>query len=122
MSDGGQNKTENATPRKRDKARSKGDVVDSKDLSAGFALLGTAIMLILFGAGMAETLQLTIRDYLGGLASAHRLADGPGAVGLVQVTIKSALGIILPLLIVVALLAGAGPITMHGLGWSPKKL
>jgi flagellar biosynthetic protein FlhB len=122
MADGGQNKTEKATPKKRNKAKRKGDVVDSKDLSAAFALGGASFMLFLFGARISDGLRLALTDHLGGLAHAPRVATGAAAVATIQAAISRAAFVVAPFLGVIAAFGVAAQVTMHGLVWSPEKL
>jgi flagellar biosynthetic protein FlhB len=122
MADDGQNKTEKATPRKREKAKRKGDVVESKDLGSGFALTGAALMLLMFGSGISEGLKQSGRDFLGGLAHAPRLVEGAAAIEMIREVIRIVLRIVMPFLLVIAAVNLAALWTMHGLVWSPEKL
>lgn len=60
-------KTEEATPRRREEAREKGQVAKSHDLCAALTLLGSLIILQVTGDGMLETLALITRKSLDSL-------------------------------------------------------
>lgn len=59
-------KTESATPRRREEARNEGNVVRSMDLSAAATLLAGIILLKLFGFRITETLSGMTRWFLSG--------------------------------------------------------
>jgi flagellar biosynthetic protein FlhB len=53
---GGGDKTEKATPKRRDEARKKGQVAKSQDLNGAFVLIGGLIALSIWGPHVVETL------------------------------------------------------------------
>lgn len=63
-----EDRTEPATPRKREEARSRGHVARSADLSAAVVLLAAVLALELFGGGFVGGLAGGLRDVLGRLA------------------------------------------------------
>ena len=70
-------RTEPATPRKREEARRRGQVARSADLCSAAVLLAALVGLELFGAGLAGGVAGSVRDVLGNLADAE---DRLGAV------------------------------------------
>lgn len=70
MSESGyEERNEQATPRRREEAREKGQVAKSHDLCAALTLLGSLIILQVSGRGMLETLALLTRKSLDALGS-----------------------------------------------------
>src|SRR3954453_24242558 len=70
-------KTEKATPKRRQEARDKGQVARSSDLSGAFVLLCTIGALAISGPGLLDSLARTLRETLA-LASNSDAAVGPG--------------------------------------------
>lgn len=64
-------RTETATPRRREEARNEGNVARSVDLSAAVTLLGAMLLLQLFGFRLAENLMVLVRDILSGDAGGN---------------------------------------------------
>ncbi|MBZ0171221.1 MAG: EscU/YscU/HrcU family type III secretion system export apparatus switch protein, partial [Phycisphaerales bacterium] len=113
--DSAQDRTEAATPKRREESRAKGDVVDSKDLASGFTIFGVAMLLVLFGPGLIEGLKDALRVHFGSLAIAPSLATKEGAVGLIRNTVTSSFGIVAPIVAAVVVVALAAQFAMHGL-------
>ena len=101
-----QEKTEQATPKKREDARKKGTVAKSMELNSAAALMGGMLLLVLTGNAMLANLMEVTRQSLGGAfsvvlnrSSVHALfADmmamlaltaGPVAVGLMVIGFAS---------------------------------
>lgn len=70
-------KTEAATPRKREEAIEQGNIWKSQELTSAAALIGSLITVAAMGPGLAEFLLGTMGDTLGSLGS---LTGEPGAV------------------------------------------
>lgn len=62
-------KTEQATPRRRQESRDKGQVARSNDLSVALTLMGSVILLHLAGGGLLHALALLTRKRLDSLGS-----------------------------------------------------
>ena len=60
----GSDRTEKATPKKRDEARAKGQVARSADVNGAAVLLAALLALSAFGPRMLETMQEATRDLL----------------------------------------------------------
>src|SRR5450432_2091679 len=71
------NKTEQATPRRRDKAREKGQVARSRELPAVFAMAGVASVLALMARGTVTHWTTLYRNTLDLAASQDLGTNGP---------------------------------------------
>lgn len=82
MAETGQDKTEDATPRRRTEARAEGNVPKSQDLNAAIMLFAAMIGLQLFGLRIFDGMKVTMDTLLRGAHTANpaRL-DDLGAVG-----------------------------------------
>lgn len=115
-------KTEEATPRKLEEARKKGDVAKTQDLASMMAL-AAAIAVILWGGGwlslnLAETLVPFIanpHEMLGVLEA----GGGSEIARMAVMAVAPAVGLVMA----ATMLAGAGGnIVQSGFLWSPSKL
>ncbi|HUE73790.1 MAG TPA: EscU/YscU/HrcU family type III secretion system export apparatus switch protein [Pirellulaceae bacterium] len=61
-------KTHEATPYRRQKAREEGQVVKSQDLASAAVLLAAVLVLWYFGRGLADFMADLLREHLGGQA------------------------------------------------------
>jgi flagellar biosynthetic protein FlhB len=66
---GGGDKTEKATPKRRDEARKKGQIAKSQDLNGAFVLTGGLIALTMWGPHVLETLGESMRSTIGMMSS-----------------------------------------------------
>jgi flagellar biosynthetic protein FlhB len=113
-------KTHEATPYRRQKAREEGQVVRSQDLSSAALLVGGLLVLWLLGGQVAEFLGDITREYLGGNAwlqtspqeTTHQLA---------RVTYGLAIAL-LPLLGLLALASIVAQMGQFGFLYLPEKL
>jgi flagellar biosynthesis protein FlhB len=120
MADDASDKTEPATPRKREEAREQGQVAKSMDLTAAVVLLAAVLLMGWFGPTLAQAL----RDVMAETFSPRSLADfHPGSAatlalrGLVIASMGAA-----PLiggLVVAALLANIVQVGLHA---TPKRI
>jgi flagellar biosynthesis protein FlhB len=96
-------RTEDPTPRRLEEALNRGDVVKSAEVNTWFMIAGGTLMIMVFAAPMATSLQATFR---GLLAKSYQIpADGPGLIDLVKalgVDVIAAFGIPLLLLSIAA--------------------
>jgi flagellar biosynthetic protein FlhB len=125
-----QDKTESATPKRREDAREQGQVAISQDATAAAALVGAALVLVVGGRVLAthsaELLESTI-NALGPLAKQDmsepewaRIVTSTG-----QSMLVPALVVVVPLLLVVVAVAYAQAglkITPKAIAWNPGKL
>jgi flagellar biosynthetic protein FlhB len=119
-SDSGQERTEEATPRRQEKAKEEGQIARSRELATLFVLLGGVGGLLLFGGIIGTALGEQMRFNFAlprevafdtRLALAH-LGSSAMAVGFA----------LLPLFALMMLFALAGPIAMGGWLFSTKAL
>jgi flagellar biosynthesis protein FlhB len=104
-------RTEDPTPRRLEEALRRGDVVKSIEVNTWFTIAGGTLMIMVFGAPMASSLQTAFR---GLLARSYQIpADGPALTALVKTLafdVGAAFGV--PLLIL-CVAAFAGNIVQH---------
>jgi flagellar biosynthetic protein FlhB len=82
---GGGDKTEKATPKRREEARKKGQVAKSQDLNGAFVLIGGLIALSFWGPHMIEQLGATMRETISMMSKPR----GVNATLLGQVAVQS---------------------------------
>src|SRR3954454_18015027 len=73
---GGGDKTEKATPKRREEARKKGQVAKSQDLNGAFVLIGGLIALAIWGPHVIETLGETMRSSIGLMSNPRGVTAG----------------------------------------------
>jgi len=104
-------RTEDPTPRRLEEALRRGDVVKSMEVNTWFTIAGGTLMMMLFAAPMASSLQTTFR---GLIARSYQIpTDGPALTGLMKTIafdVAAAFGVPLLLLCVAAF---AGNIVQH---------
>jgi flagellar biosynthetic protein FlhB len=113
-------KTEEATPRKLEEARRRGDVAKSHDLPQWASLAAASGVVALCGGGMASNLASQLLPFLSH-PDAFNLENGGGVV-----VARHAMLIAMPIILAVmgaSSLAGvAGNLVQHGFLFSPEKL
>jgi len=113
-------RTEDPTPRRLEEALRRGDVVKSVEVSTWFTIAGGTLMIMVFAAPMASSLQATFR---GLLAKSYEIpADGPAPMALMKTVafeVAAAFGVPLLLLCVAAF---AGNIVQHRIGFTTELL
>ncbi|HXW39845.1 MAG TPA: flagellar biosynthesis protein FlhB [Xanthobacteraceae bacterium] len=104
-------RTEDPTPRRLEEAIRRGDVVKSAEVNTWFLVAAGALMIMVFAAPTAASLQTTLR---GLLADSYQIrTEGPALAALVRglaMQVVGALGIPLILLVIAAL---AGNFIQH---------
>ena len=113
-------RTEDPTPRRLEEALRRGDVVKSMEVNTWFTVAGGTLIIMVFAAPMASSLQAT----LGGLlAKSYQLStDGPALAALVKtlaLEVAAAFGVPLLLLCVAAF---AGNIVQHRIVFTTDSL
>lgn len=115
-----QERTEQATPKRREDARRKGQVARSRELTIAAILLGGAAVLTgarpHFGASMQELVRSGLTIDRSGIEQPRYMIHALGEAGL------SALGAFAPLLLVLLLAAIAGGLTVGGWVFSSEAL
>jgi flagellar biosynthetic protein FlhB len=108
----GQERTEEATPKRREEARKKGDVARSRDLNTAALLMAASSGLLALGGGAGEGLQATMRHFL---SLDRDLLFDPGAVpGLVTQAIIQMIKILAPFLALAVIAACVAPLLLGG--------
>jgi len=110
--------TEDPTPKRLEEAIRRGDVVKSVEVNTWFMIAGGTLMIMVFAAPMASSLQATLA---GVLAKSYQLpTDGPALAALAKtlaIEVAAAFGIPLVLLCVAAL---AGNVVQHRIVFSTE--
>ena len=96
MADNGQEKTEDATPRRRSEARSEGNIPKSQDLTAAIMLLAAVVGLQLFGLRVFTGMRTTMLTMLSGAHTANP-ARADDLVALGSYSLRSAVAMLAPL-------------------------
>ncbi|MBL4583542.1 MAG: flagellar type III secretion system protein FlhB [Pseudomonadales bacterium] len=116
----GQEKTEDATPRRLEKARKDGQVVRSKELNTTAILLAGAFGLMMFGKPLAEALEAALRYNF----TLDRVAifDEKAMLLHLGLSIQSVGVSLAPIGILLMMAAILGPISLGGWNFSIKAL
>lgn len=128
MAETGQDKTEQATPRRRTEARNDGNLAKSQDLTAAIMLLASMAGLHLFGLSVFSNMRNTVQTMLSGAHTPNPTRiDDLGAIG--SYSIRAMVAMLAPLLMLImaaGLLAVVGQVgfllTGKPLMPDPKKL
>ncbi len=115
MSEDFQEKTERATPRKKDKAREKGQIARNKDLTSMLTMSGT-VFIFYFGG---EYFFRGLADMTGGVLS---LRYGMEAENVTRIALLSAMKFLVPLLLLSLFLAIGSSIAQGGMVLKPMKI
>jgi len=103
MADTAQDKTEPATPRRREEARKRGQVAKSSDLTAAVVLMGGVLMLYLMRDSILAQMVGLVRFCLGGEPAAA--TDPEQMVPALVISFRSMAGVALPVMLLVTVLA-----------------
>lgn len=118
--DSAQERTESATPRRREEARDKGQVPRSRELNTAALLIAGAGALLLLGSGMLEALGRVMR---ASFQFDHtRLAERAGMLGALGDGMSVTLWALLPLLAVLVAAAVASSVALGGFQISGKAI
>lgn len=101
MADDDSEKTEAATPRRKQEAREEGNIVRSQDLTAAATLLGTVILLNIFGMHMLSSMKVTVETMLSS-AHATNATRADDLVGMFSYGLRLAIAGAAPLLLSIA--------------------
>ncbi len=115
-----QDKTEEATPERREEFREKGHVVVSREITSALLLMGTALFLSLYLPQMISSLQTTLKLFF---EMAGR--DEVSAKSVIGIGLKAWLGVlivIVPIFLVDLFLASGSTLLQTRFNWSWEKL
>ena len=116
----GQERTEQATPKRRDDARKKGQVPRSRELNTTLMLVGAAAMLLMFGSAFMGSLAELFRT---GFTLTRAQIFDPGAMTQALRTLfQDGFFAALPLLAVTVVIALAAPMLLSGWTFSTDQL
>ncbi|GFO65765.1 flagellar biosynthesis protein FlhB [Geomonas paludis] len=120
MSDDKHSKTEKPTSKKISDAKSKGNVARSREMTSAVTLIAAMVALYATSSVMLKTLQGTMREIFGGLAT---IEITPAGVHHLMIKQFANLGIMLTPFMLVCLIAGvAVEISQGGINLSSEKL
>ncbi len=113
-------RTEQATPRRRQEAREKGQVARSNDLAVAVSLLGTVLLLHFAGGDVLAALALVTRKWLDSIGAAVMT---PGELRLLYAqSLSFVLLATAPLLFGIVAISVAGNVLQTGFLWTSEPL
>ncbi|MBT8149500.1 MAG: EscU/YscU/HrcU family type III secretion system export apparatus switch protein, partial [Gammaproteobacteria bacterium] len=116
----GQEKTEEATPKRLDKAREEGQIARSRELGTTLLLMTGGFALLFFGSNLAQRLQTVMRASFDFDRSAA--FDSSLMLGLLGRSMTSVVDIVLLILVLLMLAGAMGSIGLGGWLFSNKPL
>ena len=118
--DSGQERTEEATPKRRQDAKDKGDIPRSKDLNTTVILLGGAGALLAFGGSISVGLSGMMRANFN--FSRDEVFDPQAMLTHLGQSMTESLMVFIPFFVIVLLAAIIGPVALGGWVMSAKSL
>ena len=118
--DTGQERSEEPTARRRQQAREKGQVPQSRELNTMLMMLAAGAALIIVGPGMAEGFIEIITKYLA--VERDVIFEPLAMVKLLKQAMMDAFIILLPFFAIVTVAAIAGPLFMGGINFSMQSI
>lgn len=115
-------KTEEATPRKLEEARKKGDVAKSQDVASWLSLAAACGVLAAAGPTLSKNLAEALTVFL---SQPHELAwslEGGGGVAIARQALMAAAPLILAVMFAAAIAGAGGNVLQHGFLWTTEKL
>jgi flagellar biosynthetic protein FlhB len=122
MAESNGDKTEAATPRRRQEARDSGNIARSPDVSSAALLVGGLVMMRLFGGGVINAMAELTHDMLSEASLSNldpRTGDGGPAMARALVAVAWSLA---PLLGGVALIVVVANLAQTGLTFTPNRI
>ncbi|MDZ7924702.1 MAG: flagellar biosynthesis protein FlhB [Marinagarivorans sp.] len=119
-SDSAQEKTEDPTSKRLEKAREDGDVPRSKELTTTALLLLGGVVLYITGSSVAQTFMGIMRSCF--TASRDLITDTDKIIGLMASSMFDALFVLIPFFAAVTIACLVGPTALGGFLWSSKSL
>jgi flagellar biosynthetic protein FlhB len=115
-------KTEEASPRKLEEARRRGDVAKSQDVGAWLSLLAACGVLMTAGGAMSQNLAQALVPFL---AAPHQMLgalEGGGGAGIARRALLAAAPLFIAVMAAAGLAGAFGNFVQTGFLWSPEKL
>ena len=120
MADDYGDKTEDPTPRKRQEAREQGKVARSRDLATAVLIIGSMVLIKVYGQGLVDALRALVREMLGAESMARTTPIGAvEASGRALIALAVALA---PLLLGMIVLVVVTDVLQVGLRFNGKKI
>jgi len=116
----GASKTEDATPRKLEEARRKGDVAKTPDIGQLLSLAGATGVMAIGGGYFMQRMTNELRPFIERPQTIH--LDGAAGVEVLRHAGMAAAPILLAVLMVAAILGAFGNLIQTGFLWAPDKL
>ncbi len=116
----GQEKTEDATPKRQEEAREKGQVPRSRELTTMAMLVMASVSLTMMGGTMVDQLGKVMR--LGLDFEREKAFDRWAVLEILQDAISHGISLLLPFLLVMVLTSIAAPAVLGGWNFSTKSL
>ena len=118
--DGGQERTEQPTPKRLREARERGQVPRSKELNGMAVMIFGGVALLMFGPGMIGSLKAIFSRTL--TLNYHQVRDPNTLLDMLQRAVLDGLILVTPLLIVVLVAALFAPLSIGGWVFSSKSM
>lgn len=118
--DEGQERTEQATPKRLDDARKKGQVPRSRELNTTLMLVGAAAMILMFGSQFMSSLAQVFRT--GFTLTRAQIFDPGAMIHALRSLFQDGFFAALPLLAVTVVIALIAPMLMSGWSFSTEQL
>ena len=116
----GQERTEEATAKRKQEARDKGEIARSKELTTVLMLLISGAGFVYLGRGLVMDLMKILRSYLS--VERERIFDVASFPHLFLESLQAAISAVMPLFILLVIAAVVSPMAMGGWSFSMKSL
>ncbi len=116
----GQERTEDATPRRKQQAREKGQIASSRELNTVLMLMISGAALFIIGPHTANEMQLLFKEHLH--IDRQTIFTPMAMPAIFETAILEAVNALVPFFIIVVLAALAGPLSMGGFNFSTQAL
>jgi len=118
----GEDKTEEASGRKLQQAREKGDVAKSGDLPQALSLIGACLIVAIKGPEICRTLTENLLPFLAHPDQLLGAMEGDGGMGIARAVIMDVIPILLMVMGASMFFGVAGNVLQTGLMFTPNKL
>ncbi len=118
--DSGQERTHDATPRRKQQARDKGQVAQSRELNTMLMLMFSGVAALMMGPALVRNMMEISQKYFG--VDRDTIFDETVLLQQFETAVIDAIFAITPFFVVVTVAAIAGPILIGGLNFSGKAI
>jgi flagellar biosynthetic protein FlhB len=115
-------RTEEATPRKLEESRRKGDVAKSADLPSAMALAAACATVMAFGGPMSQSLAQSLSVFLSSPNEMTVALETGGGLVVLRRAISAGAPILLSVMFAAGVAGAAGHLVQHGVLWTTDKL